>query len=305
MAPDVPKRPFDAKEVELLPAMDYSERKKFGAISSVTRFIVKNIERQFPTLALDLRRANMDMDPGSFILRTLMISVMTTVMGWGSLYILTPIIGLPPAILFILLPLIFIGVFLWFMHSPRVKIAKKERDLDRDVLFAGRDMVISLKAGVPLFNAMGNVSQDYGVASKEFARVVERIQSGVPADVALQEVSEANTSKRFRQILFQIIASQRSGSDVAAGLDSTLDQISREQVISLKRYGQQLNPLTMFYLLVGIILPSIGITVGIVITSFVKITIDSSVLLGVILFILIIQIAFLAFMISSRPNLEV
>ncbi|VVC72106.1 Type II secretion system (T2SS), protein F [uncultured archaeon] len=266
---------------------------------------LRSLERSFPTLSRDLKRADMAVDPGEFLLQTIIIATAGTFVLFFVIYMLLRLLGMSPNFAFILMPVLFMVVFLWRMQFPRAKMKAKERDLDRDVLYAGRDMVISLRAGVPLFNAMISVSKNYGVASKEFSKIVTRIQSGVPAEVALQEASEANASQRFRQIIFQIIASLRSGSDVASALELVLAQISREQVISLKSYGQKLNPLTMFYLLFGIILPSIGITVGIILTSFVRINLDYRMLFVILLVLGFGQFMFLSIMKSIRPSIEV
>ncbi|MDD5317909.1 MAG: type II secretion system F family protein [Candidatus ainarchaeum sp.] len=271
---------------------------------AVTPFM-KSLERSFPMLARDLKRADMDVEPAEFLLQAIIFSVAGAFVLFLALFVMAQAVGLSEFFSVAFAPILFLLMFYWRMQYPRVRRGSKERDLDRDVLYAGRDMVISLRSGVPLFNAMINVSKNYGTASKEFAKIVTRIQSGVPAEVALQEASEANSSQRFRQIIFQIIASLRSGSDVATALELVLSQISREQVISLKSYGQKLNPLTMFYLLFGIILPSIGITVGIILTSFIKINLDYRSLVGILFFLAFGQFTFLSIMRGIRPNIEV
>jgi len=278
--------------------------RKFAGYNELKPFLRKVEEVVFPSLAKDLRRADMDAEPTYFIMSTGFTSIIASALIWITIVVLGPMVKLPLIYTLLSFPIVFVLIFFWLMQMPKMKMKKKEKDLDRDVLFAGRDMVISLKAGLPLFNAMANVSKNYGIASVEFQKIVERIESGVPADVALQEASEVNSSRRFHQILFQIIAALRSGSDIATGLEVLLDQISREQVIALKRYGQQLNPITMFYLLFGVILPSIGITVAIILTSFIPFTLDSSKLIAILVLLGLLQVMFLSITQSSRPNFE-
>ena len=271
----------------------------------VARSIVKMIEKQFPSLAKDLKSADMNIDASSFISRAILLAFTVSLMVGFALIMLASTFDFPILYIFPIVPIVFISIFVWMLQFPRLKIAQKETELDKDVLFAGRDMLIALKSGVPLFNAMANVSKNYGVASREFAKIVERVQSGVPAEVALQEAGDLNTSRAFRQIILQIVTSLRSGSDVAVALEIVLNQISQEQVIALKRYGQKLNPITMFYMLFGIILPSLGIAIGIILTSFVNIRIDFTMLIIVLLLLGLLQYMFFALMRSSRPNFEV
>ena len=263
------------------------------------------LEKRFPELQKNLKRANMPMDAPKFIAQTLIVATIFALGGGVLFAVLATTLSLPLLLTLLVIPLVFAAVFLWVIQYPKVKIKAREKDLDRDVLFAGRDMLIAIKSGVPLFNAMANVSRNYGVASEEFGKIVERIQSGVPAEIAMQESSDMNTSKPFRQILLQMVTSMRSGADMALALEIVLSQISQEQVIALKRYGQTLNPITMFYMLFGIILPSLGIAIGIILTSFINIKIDFNMLLIVLFLLGVLQYIFLAMMSSSRPNFEV
>ena len=270
----------------------------------VVRSIEKMVLRLFPDLPKDLKRADMRMDATTFIGRSGVLALSITIMLALVIFLLASTFRFSTALAVLAMPFIYILVFLWVMQYPRLRVSSKERQLDRDILFAGRDMLIALRSGVPLFNAMANVSKNYGVASEEFAKVVERIQSGVPAEVALQEASDLNTSKPFRRIMLQIVTSLRSGADVGTALEIVLNQISQEQIIELKRYGQKLNPLTMFYMLFGIILPSLGIAVGIILTTFINIRIDFGILLMVGAFVGFVQYMFLVMIRSSRPYFE-
>jgi flagellar protein FlaJ len=202
-------------------------------------------------------------------------------------------------------PVLFFVFFIMGMGAVDVRIGQKSREVDRDALFAGRDMLIALKSGAPLFNALVGVRKDYGATSKEFQKMVERIDSGIPAEIALQQAYEANRAPSFRRIVLQILMSMRSGSDVATGLEAALSQISQEQVIEIRRYGQKLNPIAMFYMLFAIILPSLGVAIGVILSSFVSFDIDFGTLFAVLIFLAVIQYVFLTIVRSSRPTFDI
>jgi flagellar protein FlaJ len=88
-------------------------------------------------------------------------------------------------------------------------------------------------------------------------------------------------------------------------LDATLAQISQEQIIEIKRYGQKLNPIAMFYMLFAIIIPSLGVAIGVILSSFVSIDIDFSILVFILIAIGFIQYTFVSIIKSSRPSFDI
>ena len=79
--------------------------------------------------------------------------------------------------------------------------------------------------------------------------------------------------------MLQAAVSIRAGADVVAALQSVIEQLSQERVIELRRYGQRLNAIAMFYMLFGIILPSMGIAVITILTTFIAIfTVNTTIL---------------------------
>ncbi len=189
-----------------------------------------------------------------------------------------------------------------FLNYPTQKGKVTSKNIERDILFAARDMIISLRSGMPLFNAITSISVGYGDASKEFARIVERVQLGTPLEDAIDQTVSETKSKSFRRMMLQASVSIRAGADVVGALQSVIDQLAEERVIELRRYGQSLNAIAMFYMLFGIILPSMGVAVVTILTTFVAIfTMNDSVLEFVIVGLIFLQIIFLQMIRNSRP----
>lgn len=189
-----------------------------------------------------------------------------------------------------------------FLNFPATKGRNTAKNIERDILFAVRDMIISLRSGMPLFNAITSISTGYGDASKEFARIVERVQLGSPLEEAIDRVVAETKSATFRRIMLQAVVSIRAGADVINALQSVIDQVSEERIIELRRYGQKLNAIAMFYMLFGIILPSMGIAVVTILTTFISIfTVTDGVLGAALVLIFFLQIIFLRMVMASRP----
>ena len=269
------------------------------------RRIISVLVMQFPDLPRKLEMADMEIDPRDFISRTLLNALVMMIMLTLVFGMLASVFNFPLPVVAIMSPLVFFVFFMMGMGAIDVRISQKAKEVDREALFAGRDILIALKSGAPLFNSLMGVRKDYGATSREFKKIVERIDSGIPAEIALQQAYETNKAAAFRRIILQILMSLRSGADVATGLETALNQISEEQVIEIKRYGQKLNPIAMFYMLFGIIMPSLGVAIGVILTSFVSIDIDFGTLTILLVGLGLIHYIFLTIIKSSRPSFDI
>jgi len=269
------------------------------------RRVVSVLVKQFPDLPRKLEMADMDIDPRDFVVRTILNAVVMMVMLTIVLGMLASVFSFPLIVVALMSPLLFFVFFMMGMGTIDVRITQKAKEVDRESLFAGRDILIALKSGAPLFNALMGVRKEYGATSREFKKIVERIDSGIPAEIALQQAYEANKAASFKRIILQILMSLRSGADVATGLETALNQISAEQVIEIKRYGQKLNPIAMFYMLFAIIMPSLGVAIGVILSSFISLDIDFGSLIVILIFLALIQYLFFTIIRSSRPSFDI
>ncbi len=269
---------------------------------------LNSVASHFPHVKRALLQAAMNYTPAGFvqscIVNAAFITVLLDVITWA-------VIRSDERVLFIValsLPIYYFGAFIYCMYYPVVKAKMRERDIDQELVFAGRHVLIELKSGVPLFDALLGVTRDYGEVSSEFNKIVEKVTLGMPLGVALHDVAESNPSRFFRRMLLQMANSLASGSDVSAALESSLDQISREQIIAIKAYGQKLNPLVMFFMIFGIIMPSLGVAFMIILSSFLGgtgLSFGSSALFGVLVAVALVQFIFMTMAESSRPKFDI
>lgn len=211
-----------------------------------------------------------------------------------------------PTVIVLLLFVVYFVFFLTiFMKSVDAQINRRAKDIDREVLFAGRFLLIKLNAGQPLINALVDASNSYGVASKFFKEMVRDIDIGTPVEEALENAQRNTGSKKFRSILFQISTALKIGVDVSKFLGATLEDIANEQLVEIQRYGKKLNGVTMFYMLLSIVVPSLGLTLFILVASLVSIDVNFT-LFSILAFLLvIIGFIFLTVFKSIRPNVNI
>ena len=272
------------------------------------RPLLKMISLRFPLLKRQLLQSEMGYTPAGFVRMALFSAVYISLALLIVFFMLLRENENAAIILILAAPILYILSFFYAMQVPNVKARQRAKRIDQELVFAGRHMLIELKSGVPLFDSLLGISRDYGPVSVEFNKVVEKVTLGVPLGAALHDVAVNNPSPYFNRLALQVANSLASGADVALTLEASLNQISKEQIIELKAYGQKLNPIVMFFMIFGIIMPSLGVTFLIMLVSFLGgsgIALGPQVLFGILACIGLIQFLFLSMVESSRPKFDI
>ncbi|MFA6048428.1 MAG: type II secretion system F family protein [Candidatus Micrarchaeia archaeon] len=261
----------------------------------------------FPSLGEDLLQAEIGIGAREYAsaaaanatVYAVVAGLMGVILGFRALSIQNPLMLAAFAVFSA--AIIAAPVLATIIFYPRIISSRKTRKVEAELIPATRQLLIEIKSGVPLFNAMASVSSDYGEVSVEFQKITRKINSGVHEVNALAEATRLNTSLRFRKVLWQISNALKVGSDVAVALQSILGELEKDKVDQIKKYGAELSPWTMAYMMVAVILPSLGITMLIVISSFMGMGLPKIALLGVLAFLAGFQLFFLNFVGTRRP----
>jgi len=263
--------------------------------------LVQRISSFFPALKKEIKIAHLRTSPQQFIYDNIKFSLLFS-LGLTVLFFFIvdkadlPLILLPVAFLFL-----FIFMFYFGFLKLRARIIKRQKEIDREVLFAGQYLLIKLYSGRPLLNALIETSKSYGVASKYIREIVNDINTGNSLEMALENAMTYSPSERFRKILFHINNALRLGIDTTKPLSAVLEEIMREEELEIQKYGKKLNTVIIFYMLTAIVIPSIGMTIFIVISSFINFTLSLNHFLVVLGFIALIQMLFISVFKSIRP----
>lgn len=189
---------------------------------------------------------------------------------------------------------------------PFVYDKKRIKNIERNLIPSLQDMLVQLNSGIPLFNILVNISSsDYGELSKEFSKAVKRINTGDPEVDVLEDLGESNASLYFKRTLWQISNGMRAGSDISIVVEESIKSLNEEQLLQIQNYGNKLNPMIMFYLLISVVLPALSIAFLTIITSMVGIsrTLTIALFVGLGIIVLLIQTMFLGLIRSTRPSL--
>lgn len=265
-----------------------------------------SLRKMVPNIKRDLLRARMNVNPDVFVASamfrglqlggTLALALLVFGYSTGQQRIMTgSIVGFP---------LIFLFAFFTFANYPKIKAKRISRELEKDLPYALRHMLIEVRSGISLYEAMVSVSEDYGEASEEFERIVKDINGGKPQIKALEDSIVRNPSMQYRRAMWQMINALKSGTDVSSTLETLVDSMIKQQKLAVKRYGKELNPYVLMYLMIAVIVPSLGVTFLIVLSTFTGLGLGQFLFFQILGGLIIFQIFFLNFVKSKRPEVK-
>ncbi len=273
-------------------------------LSSRFRGFARMFASFFPNMDSELKQADMDVSSEDYITYVIISALANFFVLLGLFFLVWfyVIKRTDP-----LIPFVWTMGFLGFtifmqLANPKVRISKRASEIEKTLLFALRNMLIRLKSGITLYESMSGVArQEFGLVSKEFKRTINEIESGIPQIEAIERMTFRNPSRTFRRIGWQISNGMKAGVSIQNSIESMVDNLMREHMIKIKNYGAQLNPLAMMYMMLTVVVPSLGITFLIILGSFFGFDIPENVFWMVALFLAIFQFIFMTIVKSRRP----
>lgn len=273
--------------------------KYFLPLADRSRKMVPHIQR-------DLTRARMDMEPEKFLASAMVRGLQVGVLISSSLLAAGIITGNTTIIVggVAAFPLISIFGFFTASNYPKIRTKKISRELEKNLPYALRHMLIEVRSGISLYESMVSVSEDYGEASKEFERIVRDINGGKPQIDALEDSIVRNPSEQYRRAMWQMINALKAGTDVSDTLETLVDSMVKKQKLEVKKYGKELNPYILVYLMIAVIMPSLGVTFLIVLSTFTGVGLNKFTFFQILGGLILFQIFFLNFVKSKRPEVK-
>ncbi|HLP79610.1 MAG TPA: type II secretion system F family protein [Acidobacteriota bacterium] len=262
------------------------------------------VARKFPNLYVTLQQAEMQYEPAIYIRKILSQAVAMALAITLSCAMILSVFKKPFWPLIIILPLFFCLSFLNMLKMPDVVVMRKRKDIDKDILFVGKFLIVEIKSGVPIYDALKNIARDYDGIGKYFKKIVDDVDVGTSVEEAITKAIVLNPSENFQKVMWQIVNSIQTGADISISLTTVLDQINKKQLIEVERYGKKLNPIAMFYLMIAVIFPSLGMVMVVVLISFADLKLSLSALLGIALVVTSFQYMFFSIIKGARPAVD-
>ena len=266
-----------------------------------------SLVRLLPGLKRSLRFANIRRTPEQYVKRALRLTVYGAFAFAAFIFFATAKSQSPVIVaLFVIFGSFWGGIltFFFLVNAPKGIAKKRQREIDKDVLFAGRYMMMKLESGSSITGALTDASKGYGIAAKYFKEIADSINTGVAVEDALEEARSYASSEKFKKILWQLLVTLKTGTDVTEPLKSALAGIAKQQLIEIQAYGKKLNSLMLFYMVTACVAPSLGLAMFIIIGSFINFELSNSVLFAALFFLVVIQGFFLMMIKGARPSVE-
>jgi len=284
---------------------------RIRALSRIFISVGDILSKVSPYIAIHLKQSGIDKDYNISAREYLAVCFFIALMTGGSAgisitYILSmgtkefmgygPVIGL----------IIGILTYIQLVAYPKMLVNKRVKDLEKNLLFALRTILVQIRSGVPIFDSFVSIATgNYGQISDEFKMVIEKSRSGKPVLDTLEELAVRNPSLYFRRAIWQLVNAMKSGSDIGENLECVINALSKEQLVQIREYKSILNPLAMMYMMIAVIIPSLGITVMIVLSSFPGMGRlgEQLTFWGLLGTVVVMQFFFMSIIRSKRPNL--
>lgn len=268
-----------------------------------SRWLVSRVLALFPGLKYDLRALGVQ-EPESYVAAALASSLATAVLFAGVIFAAAGVKKLPNTEGIALASLLgsFIALFIINAYFPRIRTGTVTMKVDRELIFALRDMLVQVDSGIPLYESMVNVAHsDYGTVSVEFESAVRSISAGTSESAALQKLAFQTKSQYFKKALWQLISSLESGASLAPALRSVIESLESYQYKAIKDYSSTLNFVVLIYMLTAAAIPSVGVTFLIILSAFSGAGINETVVEGVLAVSLVVQVLIIGYLNSIRP----
>jgi len=291
------------KKVPFLPV-------KIGSAKKISKYFLgfgESLSHMFPSLDFNLHQSNIDFDSREWLGLGLFVSAIYAFVLFDAVFLLLlyvrGVFSFALGIGIVVALMTGASIFLYFSMYPKLIVGRKVKNIERNMPLALNHIFVQVRSGVTMFNAMNSVaSEKYGKLSEEFGKAVTDINTGRSDMDALEKLAVNNPSLIFRRVIWQIVNALKSGADIGNTLKEIVDNITMEQKTAIKKYGSELNPLSLFYMMLVVIFPTLGVVFLLVLSSFIGAAISVHLLLIAILALLVVvQVMFVGLIKNKRP----
>ncbi|MBI2085197.1 MAG: type II secretion system F family protein [Candidatus Aenigmarchaeota archaeon] len=206
-------------------------------------------------------------------------------------------------------PLFTMSTFLAMVFYPYQKSVSRKRSIDANLPFALNHMAAIAASGVPtyvMFNLLATF-KEYGEISTEAKKIVRNVDTfGLSITSSMQQVSERTPSKNFKQLLEGIRSGIETGGDLKKFLNDQAKDSLFDYRIRREKYMELLATYADFYTALLIAAPlflvSILTVMNMIGGALGGTSIESIMVLGIFVALPLVNIAFLAFVHMTQPE---
>jgi len=225
------------------------------------------MEGFFPELRVDLKRAGMKISSVEYLANALMIAffvflatlpILSFVLGF---FLADPLFSFLTAITFSLFATI--GTFFIYLNYPKTVIRDREKALDRYLPFAALYLSTVMSSKLPLHQGLKIFSKfsGYEAVAQEVNKINEDVDLfGLDINTALERAIIRCPSRKFRELLYGILATIRSGGNLHIYLKEKAQSYMLDYRRKLSEFAHSMTIYTEIYL-TAVILGAVFFTI--------------------------------------------
>ena len=99
-------------------------------------------------------------------------------------------------------PFLYVIMFMYMSRMPDVKILKREKAINKEIVFAGRFLIIEISSGVSLYKSMANIAEHYEHVGLYFREILQKVEMGTSLADALNEEVELIPSNNLKRLMW-------------------------------------------------------------------------------------------------------
>ena len=267
--------------------------------------------RIVPGLNYDLEKTDIDLSQEEYMAICLINCFFIFILFSGLLFFLSYYIRLKTLSQSLILSLgmgfaLFILFFILLSKYPNILAKKKAEQIEKNLVFALKDVLLQISSGVSLYNALVNVSKaNYGLISKELEKVAKQVNSGKPMDKALEGLAITSESEYLRKMVWQLVNTLRAGASLKGALKTIIKNLTIEQKTKIRDYAKELNMWSLMYMLFAVAIPTIGSTMIVILSSFGGMGISKAFFITFIIICFIVQFILIGLIKTRRPMVHI
>lgn len=266
--------------------------------------VFRKLAQRYPRLEYDLDIARLPDSPVEYLKKVAVSSLISGLIAFSILVSIEQFLrdgylfSLGISVVF----LIFISYY--YLRLPQYNALKARWYIDKEIMSVIRFLLLELKSQRSLFDAMVNVEKNFPATGIYFEEVINEVKMGKTIEDSLEDAIDRCPSPHLRNLMWQLNNGLKTGSDITDSLENLLSDIEEEQTVKVEEYGKELNALSLFYMMIAIIIPTVGVTIVTAILTFVGIPIPFFALILVWFLLASIQYFFLKYAWKRRPKVE-
>jgi flagellar protein FlaJ len=263
---------------------------------SAWTIFIRGLVKKNPEITLKLKKAGSKQTPFQYVNQSVTMSIMS---GLAFAFIVYPIFKnslflliIAELITLLILPILF---YRFWIGVVDVQISKYGKTVDSDLLFVSEYFLVSLESGLPLGNVIQGISQIDRPGGRFFKRIYTDFKTGKDLEAALIDAIDYAPGDQIKVLLKRLADSLKIGVDLKDVLVNFIEESSAKKIVEIQAFSKKLNPKVMMYLLLGIVVPSLGITfliLGLAVANPGTPSLLKYILIGIFMFMFLFQYIF-------------